>query len=138
MAICVKTAIDDIVENLDVESNPSLEYVSIKSDLDVLETSATTKIIAKIFLNDFATNSIEDAMENLLKTVQGRSINTVILAYHPLHDGEATNKDKFVWANDDAQSKENLKVLWNQLRTFVASGKVRFKMQILENLLVCT
>lgn len=125
MAICVKTAISDIVENLDVNSNPLPDYVSIKSDLDVLETSATTKIIAKIFLNDFATNYIEDAMENLLNTVQGRTINTVILAYHPF-GSEATNKDKFVWANDDTQSKENFKVLWNQLRTYVASGKVSF------------
>ena len=134
MAICVKAAVSDIVENFDVKSNvmdndvESSDYISIKSNLDVLEnTSDITKVIAKIFLNDFSpdTNYIENALENLLKTVQGKTINTVILAYHPLLE-EVTNKDKFVWANDDAKSKENFKILWNQLRTYVTSGKVSF------------
>ncbi len=126
--ICLKSAIENIDSSNVKINEPDSEFVSIESDiLKNEEKSAenTTKIVAKLFINDYSDSCIADALSRLEATFNGRLINTLILAYHPgpIESGSGT-KDKWVWGENNPESKENFRKLWSQLQKFLADGKV--------------
>lgn len=124
MLICVKSRIAEL-EQEKASLPDSKELVSLKADkteangADSDQDSNKIKIVAKIFLNDFEESSIGESIECLLKNCS--TTPTVILAYHPT---AATSTDKFVWADNNAKSKENFKALWAQLQEAQAAGKI--------------
>lgn len=124
MLICVKSRIAEL-EQEKASLPDSKELVSLKADkteangVDSDQDSNKIKIVAKIFLNDFEDSSIGESIECLLKNCS--TTPTVILAYHPT---AATSTDKFVWADNNAKSKENFKALWRQLQEAQAAGKI--------------
>lgn len=124
MLICVKSRIAEL-EQEKASLPDSKELVSLKADKtevngeDPDQDSNKIKIVAKIFLNDFEESSIGESIECLLKNCS--TTPTVILAYHPV---AATSTDKFVWADNNAKSKENFKALWKQLQQAQAAGKI--------------
>lgn len=83
------------------------------------EESGQIKVVAKIFLNDFADDSIEEGLDSLLENCS--TTPTVILAYHPT---SRTDSEKFIWADNNEKSKRNFKYLWKQLREAQAAGKI--------------
>lgn len=133
LVICLKSALETAQDKAQVHDNE--EFVSIESDIlknDENSECSTTKIVAKIFLNEYSDTCIDEAFEKIAETFNNRVINTLILAYHPLKTIEqsspSSNKDnKFVWADNDPQSKENFKKLWKKLQKYLSDGKVRFK-----------
>lgn len=123
MMICVKSKIDD----LKPQSLPDQkEFISLETELKNDHLTAT-KIVAKIFLNEYNENSIDEALENLLKSCI--TTPTVILAYHPTTkptaDNELTTSDKFSWGGDCATSKKNFKAIWKKLQAAASAGKIR-------------
>lgn len=87
--------------------------------IDNDQDAGKIKIVAKIFLNDFAEGSIDEGLECLLQNCS--TTPTVILAYHPT---SRTDSEKFIWADNDAKSKENFKFMWKKLRVAQAAGKI--------------
>lgn len=124
MLICVKSRLAEL-EQQKATLPDAKELVSLKADLTELNgedsdhDSNKIKIVAKIFLNDFEESSIGESLECLLKNCS--TTPTVILAYHPT---AVTSVDKFVWADNNAKSKANFKVLWNKLQAAQAAGQI--------------
>lgn len=127
MLICVKARINEL-EQLKSTLSESKDLVSLNCDKatvveetngDQENGAGKIKIVAKIFLNEFARDSIDEALDCLLKNCS--TIPSVILAYHPT---SRTDTEKFIWADNNAKSKENFKFLWKKLRDAQAAGKV--------------
>lgn len=124
MLICVKSRIAEL-EQEQASLSTAKELVSLKADKTAVngedsdQDSNKIKIVAKIFLNEFEESSITESVECLLKNCS--TTPTVILAYHPT---DSTSTDKFVWADNNAKSKENFKALWKQLQEAQAAGKI--------------
>lgn len=99
------------------------DLVSLPRDkteiIDTDQDAGRIKIVAKIFLNDFAAGSIDEGLDCLLKNCS--TTPTVILAYHPT---SRTDSEKFIWADNNTKSKENFKLMWKKLRAAQAGGKI--------------
>lgn len=125
MLICVKSRISEL-EQANLTPDDSRDLVALKFDKPAAEEengteqeSGKIKIVAKVFLNEFASESIDQALECLLKNCA--TTPSVILAYHPT---ARSDSEKFIWADNDTKSKENFKFLWKQLRIAQAAGKI--------------
>lgn len=126
MLICVKARINEL-EQVKSTLSDETTLVSLNCDEPAVEVAnggeengaGKIKIVAKIFLNEFASESIDEALDCLLKNCS--TTPSVILAYHPT---SRTDSEKFVWADNNAKSKENFKFLWRQLRSAQAAGKI--------------
>jgi glutamate--cysteine ligase regulatory subunit len=122
MLICVKSRINELelMKSTLPDSNELISLNIGKSEQNGSTPEAgVIKMVAKIFLNEYSDDSIEEAIENLLKNCS--TTPSVILAYHPVHRKEA---DKFIWADNDAKSKENFKIMWKKLRSARDAGKI--------------
>lgn len=123
MLICVKSRINEIEQPGTLTETKDL--VSIHQDKpadnghQTDQEAGTIKIVAKLFLNDFAADSVDEGLEWLLKSCS--TTPTVILAYHPT---SRTDSEKFVWADNSTKSKENFKFMWKKLRAAKSSGLV--------------
>lgn len=121
MLICVKSRFSELeLQALSETKN----LVSLIDDKVVPKEagegdSGKLKIVAKIFLNEFAENSVDEALECLLKNCL--TTPTVILAYHPT---SRTDADKFIWGDNSATSKSNFKAMWTKLRAAQAAGQI--------------
>lgn len=122
MLICVKSRINEL-EQQKSTLGASKDLVALQCETASLNgadgEAGMIKIVAKIFLNEFADESIEEAIDCLLKSCS--TTPTVILAFHPTSRIDA---DKFVWADNDAKAKEHFKFLWKQLRAAQSAGKI--------------
>lgn len=122
MLICVKLRISEL-EQQKATLPDTKDLISLPRDPIELneadQESGKIKIVAKIFLNDFDSNSIDEGLECLLENCS--TTPTVILAYHPT---SRTDSEKFIWADNDKKSKENFKFMWKKLRAGQASGKI--------------
>lgn len=122
MLISVKLRINEL-EQLKSTLPDTKNLISLPHDKSEENGSAedpgTIKVIAKIFLNDFADDSIDEGIKSLLENCS--TTPSVILAYHPT---SRTDSEKFVWADNNQKSKENFKLLWKQLRAAQAAGKI--------------
>ena len=122
MLICVKSKINELVQ-LKTPLPDSNELISLnieKSEPNGTDQeSGLIKMVAKIFLNEYSSDSVDEAIENLLKNCS--TTPSVILAYHQTHRREA---EKFIWADNDSKSKENFKLLWEKLRIAQAAGRI--------------
>jgi glutamate--cysteine ligase regulatory subunit len=121
MLICVKSRFSELEQQTMPESR---DLVSLIDDKSVPKEagegdSGKLKIVAKIFLNEFAENSVDESLECLLKNCL--TTPTVILAYHPT---SRTDAEKFVWGDNNAKSKENFKTMWRKLRAAQAAGHI--------------
>lgn len=101
------------------------ELISLKCDQPTVETvneqeAGTIKVVAKIFLNEFSEDSIDEGLSNLLKNCTVTP--SVILAYHPTK--VRADNDKFIWADNSVKSKENFKFLWQKLRAAQHAGQI--------------
>jgi glutamate--cysteine ligase regulatory subunit len=84
------------------------------------EEEGATKIVVKIFLNEFFEDTIEESLEHVLKLCDNNPPH-IILAYAPtskIQDG------KFIWAEDGEKAKNNFKILWQKLREKRDAGQV--------------
>lgn len=124
MLICVKMRINELEQQK--ETLPDTKHlVSLPLDTnegglnDADQDSGKIKIVAKIFLNDFAADSIGEGLKCLLENCS--TTPTVILAYHPT---SRTDNEKFIWADNDTKSKENFKFMWKKMRSAQAEGKI--------------
>lgn len=124
MLICVKSRINEL-EQLKSTLPDSKQLISLKADkseengTEQDQESGKIKIVAKIFLNEFADESIEEAIESLLNNCA--TTPTVILAYHPTCRSDV---ERFIWADNNTKSKENFKLLWKKLRAAQTAGKI--------------
>lgn len=126
MLICVKARINEL-EQMKSTLGDEKELISLNCDKapevetngDQENGAGKIKIVAKIFLNEFGNQSIEEALDCLLQNCS--TTPSVILAYHPTC---RTDNEKFIWADNCTKSKENFKFLWKQLRVAQAAGKV--------------
>lgn len=123
MLICVKQRVNELEQQ---KASLPDSNVLISLNNDKAETNGGTehegqlKIVAKIFINDFAEDSINEGIEALLKNCS--TTPSVILAYHPTC--RADGGDKFVWADNCKVSKEHFKFMWKQLRELRTAGKI--------------
>lgn len=108
-------------QNLDSTSSKEVEFIAIpKEDIKEDETSeGKTKTVIKIFLNEFHNDTIEECLEHTLKLC--KTSPNVILAYSPT---SKIHNDKFVWADNDSNAKENFKKLWAKLREEKRAGRI--------------
>lgn len=121
MLICVKSRINELeqLQTLpDTKTLVSLPQDKIEENGSG-EEPGKIKLVAKIFLNDFANDSINEGIEALLENCS--TTPSVILAYHPT---SRTDSEKFIWADNNEKSKQNFKLLWKQLRAAQADGKI--------------
>lgn len=122
MLICIKQRINEL-EQQQATLPDTKDLVSLPRDTnDVNEAdveSGMIKIVAKIFLNDFSPDSIDEGLKCLLENCS--TTPTVILAYHPT---SRTDSEKFIWADNNTKSKENFKFMWKKLRAAKAAGKI--------------
>lgn len=122
MLICIKQRINEL-EQQQATLPDTKDLVSLPRDTtDVNEAdqeSGKIKIVAKIFLNDFSPDSIDEGLKCLLENCS--TTPTVILAYHPT---SRTDSEKFIWADNNTKSKENFKFMWKKLRAAQAAGKI--------------
>ena len=122
MLICVKMRINEL-EQMKSTLPDTKTLISLPRDKTEEngsnEESGKIKVVAKIFLNDFAADSIDEGIDYLLENCS--TTPSVILAYHPT---SRTDSEKFIWADNDLKSKQNFKYLWKQLRAAQAAGKI--------------
>jgi glutamate--cysteine ligase regulatory subunit len=122
MLICVKSRFVEL-EQAKLSLPESKQLISMKSvkieENGTDQESGKIKIVAKIFLNEFADDSIDEAIEGLLNNCS--TTPTVILAYHPTCRSDV---ERFIWADNNTKSKENFKFMWKKLRALVAAGKI--------------
>lgn len=117
MLICVKHRISELESE---QRSAGTELVSLKIDQSIDdEEPGRIKNVAKIFINEFSENSLDEALECLLKTCT--IMPSVILGYHPTSRAE---NEKFIWADNDPKSKIHFKFLWNKLREAQVAGKI--------------
>lgn len=124
MLICVKSRINEL-EQMKSTLSDSRDLMALRCDKSTEENGSDQeagkiKIVAKIFLNEFAEESVDEALEGLLGSVCSTT-PSVIIAYHPT---SRTDSEKFIWADNCAKSKANFKYLWKKLRAAQAAGKV--------------
>lgn len=121
MLICVKSRINE----LELQTLPDTrELVSINFDKPADneptdQDSGKIKIVAKMFLNDFSEDSVDEGLDHLLKSCS--TTPTVILAYHPTF---RTDSEKFIWADNNMKSKANFKFMWKKLRAAKQAGQI--------------
>lgn len=124
MLICVKSRFSE----LEQQPLPEVrDLVSLIDDKVVPKEagegdSGKLKIVAKLFLNEFAENSVDEALECLLKNCL--TTPTVILAYHPTSRTDSVWGDKFIWGDNNVKSKANFKAMWSKLRAAQAAGQI--------------
>lgn len=122
MLICVKLRVNEL-EQQKATLPETKDLVSIPLDTSEVNEAdqepGKLKIVAKIFLNDFDVDSIDEGLDYLLENCS--TTPTVILAYHPTC---RTDSEKFIWADNNQKSKENFKFMWKKLRAAQAAGKV--------------
>ncbi|CRL03423.1 CLUMA_CG016299, isoform A [Clunio marinus] len=121
MLICVKPRIIELEQKQGTLSSNTKDLVSLvcdETEVNGIENEAgSIKIVAKIFLNEFAENSLNEAIEYLLKNCS--TTPSVILAYHPT---SRTDSEKFIWADNNIKCKGNFKFLWKKLRVARDAG----------------
>lgn len=117
MSARIKELKDEISENAMKQNNfVAIPHEEIKED----ETSeGKTKTLIKIFLNEFHNDTIDECFERTLKVC--KTAPNVILAYTPT---STIQNEKFVWADNDSNAKENFKLLWAKLRDYKSQGKI--------------
>lgn len=122
MLICVKLRINELEQQKsalpDTKNLVSLPRDKTEENGSV-EDPGKIKVVAKIFLNDFADDSIDEGLKSLLENCS--TTPSVILAYHPT---SRIDSEKFIWADNNEKSKKNFKYLWKQLREAQAAGKI--------------
>lgn len=123
MLICVKSRINEL-EQLKSTLPDTKELVSLNNDKSSEQNgteneAGVIKMVAKIFLNEYSDDSIDEAIDSLLKNCS--TTPSVILAYHPTSRREV---EKFIWADNDTKSKANFKLMWKKLRSAQAAGKI--------------
>lgn len=120
MLICLKVAINDLEQSKLPDTKHLVSLQSEKTEIiDADQDSGKIKIVAKLFLNNFAEDSIDEGLSALLENCS--TTPTVILAYHPI---DRTDSEKFIWADNSAKSKDNFKYLWKKLRAARNAGSI--------------
>lgn len=121
MLICVKSRINDLEQQPlpDTKELVSIHFDKPDDNGHTDQESGKIKVVAKMFLNDFAHDSVDEGLEHLLKSCS--TTPTVILAYHPTL---RTDSDRFVWADNDTKSKDNFKFMWKKLRAAKSAGRI--------------
>lgn len=120
MLICLKVAINELEQSKLPDTKHLVSLQSEKTEIiDADQESGKIKIVAKLFLNNFAEDSIDEGLSALLENCA--TTPTVILAYHPI---DRTDSEKFIWAENSAKSKDNFKFMWKKLRAARAAGKI--------------
>lgn len=104
--------VEELIDCLDVtfrnaEYNKVGEVHRIKNDLlEIINEHErnSLKIGAKIFINNFATESITEAVEGLLKILEVDALDNFVLAYHP---NNKTNDDEPTISNNKSTNSIN-------------------------------
>lgn len=122
MLICVSSRINEVREqqkNLkpDTESFVAIPHEEISEEVETSE--GKTKTVVKIFMNEYFSDAVEEALNHTLKLC--KTPPNVILSYSPTSKIE---NEKFIWAENDAKAKLNFKSLWTKLREEKKAGKV--------------
>lgn len=123
MVLCMSARIKEI-KNQNVENGfkKDDEFVAIpQEDIKEDDTSeGKTKTVIKIFLNEYQNDTIDECLEHTLKLC--KTAPNVILAYTPT--SKIHSENKYIWADNDSDAKDNFKKLWCKLREAKKAGRI--------------
>lgn len=140
---CLKATLTDPVQDIKIQTQITRANDDLRDKMTEYKREEI-KIGAKIFLNTNSVAALIEALDQLLATLDVQSLDTLILAYHPRHNGTANGTASSVngthgeaensgggvskegvleWGVGNQNALTDLKLLWNILEQYSREKK---------------